>query len=437
MSGSNFKARLQKLTERFSTIRFDIASEERLLQRLIRDYRLIQSLFAEIRKRHKGGKQGDPEQLSHLEEYSTLLISQMMILSQQIISQSFQLHDLINQRLATIRYLSDGAMLAIITLFTGAVLGISWRVNRNIKVSSSNLLKIAHQVSAGNLNYSLTFDDKDEFRDVYLAFRYMTAQLTTTYEGLQQEIEQRRCAEEALREHEVQLKELNASKDKFFSIIGHDLTGPLGSFYSLMHDMVERFETFAPETLYEFLQIGEKSIERLYQLLENLLTWSRIQRGALKHVPQPFPLAALIEQNLALLNTVAERKTITLRQAVASDIQVFADWDSVDAVIRNLMANAIKFTPARGTITLRAIRTDQSVEVTVSDTGVGIAPEYLPELFQIDSDYRRIGTDGEKGTGLGLILCKEFVEREGGQIWCESELGAGTTFRFTLPEAEV
>jgi signal transduction histidine kinase len=175
------------------------------------------------------------------------------------------------------------------------------------------------------------------------------------------------------------------------------------------------------------------SAERLYALLENLLTWSRIQRGVMEHHPESIALSEIVADNIELFTPNAEQKQIMFMNAIPENISVYADHSMVDTVIRNLISNALKFTPAGGKIEILAQSYEASIEVAVLDTGMGIPQEDIPKLFRIDVQHTNVGTAGETGTGLGLILCQELVERNKGKIWVESEVEKGTTFRFTLP----
>jgi two-component system sensor histidine kinase/response regulator len=173
--------------------------------------------------------------------------------------------------------------------------------------------------------------------------------------------------------------------------------------------------------------------EKLYALLENLLTWSRIQRGDMVYSPESWNLNDIISENIELICLQAKQKQIAFQNSVESDIMVHADFYMVNAILRNLLTNALKFTRSGGHIEIFTRRTDASVEVAVSDTGVGIKEEDIPKLFRIDVRYTHTGTAGEEGSGLGLSLCKELIEKNNGTIWVESEIGKGTTFYFTLP----
>jgi two-component system sensor histidine kinase/response regulator len=236
-----------------------------------------------------------------------------------------------------------------------------------------------------------------------------------------------------LRQQQQQLQALNTNKNTFFSIIAHDLRGPLSSLQVLTQVAEEKLETYTLDKLREVIELQRTSIEHLSQLLENLLTWSRIQQNMIACHPARIELEAIVARNIELLTPHANQKQITFSHSISADMAAYADLNMVDAVIRNLLSNAVKFTKSGGAIAISATQTETMVEVSVTDTGIGIPQEKIPILFRIEHRYKRIGTAREKGTGLGLILCKEFVEKNGGKIWAESEVGKGTTVRFTLP----
>jgi signal transduction histidine kinase len=255
--------------------------------------------------------------------------------------------------------------------------------------------------------------------------------LRQSNENLQQQITERKRAEEALRESEQQLRELNASKDKFFSILAHDLKNPLASFVVYVN-LLENFAERGAEERKKLIQMFKVSAENLCGLLENLLTWARIQQGRLAPSLRQISIWPIVAQNVKLLTPNASQKQIMLNNLVPQECSVSADFDMLNTVVRNLLANAIKFTNTGGAVSIAGIPDGDMVKVVVSDTGIGIPVEKLSNLFRIDAKYQRAGTAGEKGTGLGLILCKEFVEKQGGHIWAESEVGKGSTFAFTL-----
>jgi two-component system sensor histidine kinase/response regulator len=235
-----------------------------------------------------------------------------------------------------------------------------------------------------------------------------------------------------LRQKNDQLEELNTSNDKFFSIIAHDLKSPLSSFLGFA-DILEMLPTKTQDQVEEIVGQFRTSAKNLFALLENLLTWSRLQRGMVEYLPQALNIKDFVARNVNLLSPNAAQKQITLHNRVLQDIVVSADLYMLDAVIRNLLSNAIKFTGAGGAVEISATVAEAMVTVAVADTGMGIPEEKLGKLFRIDAKFKHRGTAGEAGTGLGLILCKEFVEKNGGSIRVESQLGKGATFFFTLP----
>ena len=264
------------------------------------------------------------------------------------------------------------------------------------------------------------------------------ARLFTT---AQQEIAERWKAEAELRSlHKVfkeknrQLQEANATKDKFFSIISHDLRSPFNTLQGFTQLLSEHYDSHSEEKRKEYVTRIHRSTERLHDLLENLLTWSRLQREAMTYEPEFIDFWDLVDDNFVLFSSKAEEKQITLKNRVDEDLQVYADANMADTTLRNLLSNALKFTEAGGEIRVSANLQEQHVEITVSDTGQGIAEDDLSQLFRTDTQFTRPGTSGEAGTGLGLNLCKEFAEKNGGTIWVESALGEGTRFSFTLPK---
>jgi len=240
-------------------------------------------------------------------------------------------------------------------------------------------------------------------------------------------------ANEALRESEKNLMELNATKDKFFSIISHDLKNPFSSLLSISELMVENFnDTDRDDHRAGFRKINQ-SVKHLLNLLENLLTWSRSQRGRIKYEPLRFNLSALIQENLNLHRLAAEKKGIILAAQEQEDIFAYGDRDMINSVVRNLMTNAVKFTDRDRKVEVRIDSIGGLLQVNIVDEGIGIPGEYINKLFNIDEKYKGTGTAGEKGTGLGLIICREFVEKNGGEISVQSKPGVGSTFSFTLP----
>ena len=269
---------------------------------------------------------------------------------------------------------------------------------------------------------------------------YSTTKFPIQFEGKQNflagfsiDITEQRLAEQALKEREASLHELNATKDKFFSIIAHDLKSPFNSiigFSSLLERQVQEKDYAGIE---KYAVIIQNSSQQALNLLMNLLEWSRSQTGRMVFNPESFDIVGLINQSIELLNASALQKSITIYSETPVNLPVFADKAMIGTILRNLISNAIKFTDAGGEVVISTKQILNEIVVSVADTGVGISRESIGKLFRIDENYSTLGTQKEKGTGLGLLLCKEFVDKHGGRIWVESEPGKGSTFLFSIP----
>lgn len=244
-----------------------------------------------------------------------------------------------------------------------------------------------------------------------------------------------KAAHTKVNQQNLELHDLNATKDKFFSIISHDLKGPLNSLTSFSSLLINHTESLSKEEIKMFAQDFDKSLKNLFALLENLLEWSRSQTGNIEFTPETFDVASLLEENKELLKAQAQQKKITLCNDHTEKIIIHAHKNSINTTVRNLISNAIKFTPEEGKISLGIAQLDGEVIVSVEDTGVGMSQDVILKLFRIDSKHSTKGTANEKGTGLGLILCKEFIEKNGGKLWVTSKEGEGSKFYFSLPLA--
>jgi two-component system sensor histidine kinase/response regulator len=252
-----------------------------------------------------------------------------------------------------------------------------------------------------------------------------------------EEIEHRKIIERKLKESQANLEELNKTKDKFFSIIAHDLKNPISSFKNLSELLTDQYDHLTEEELKEFIGLMSESSNNLFKLLENLLMWSRAQVGSINMNKEEFIINDIVRNNLLLMKLNAENKKIKLVNNIEKDIAVFGDINMLDTVIRNLISNALKFSDAGDKITIDAEISEDIVTMKISDTGVGMPPEIQEKLFKIDKQITSIGTQQERGTGLGLILCKEFINKNNGDIWVESEQGKGSTFFFTVPKTDI
>jgi len=254
------------------------------------------------------------------------------------------------------------------------------------------------------------------------------------YTGIIRDITERRQAEEKIKESNNKLIKLNAEKDKFFSIIAHDLKSPFNGFLNLTELMADKTEEFSQAEFVENSKALNESARRLYKLLENLLEWAQMQKGSISFVPEEINLSTIISQNIEIISQRALQKGIAILNEVPASERVYADNKMVDTVFRNLLSNAVKFTKKDGKVIIKSKKAANGmVEVSVSDTGVGIPEKDVRRLFKIEEKVSSKGTDGESSTGLGLLLCKDFIEKNGGKIWVECEKGKGTIFYFTIP----
>ncbi|MDM8529633.1 DUF3365 domain-containing protein [Anaerolineales bacterium HSG25] len=245
---------------------------------------------------------------------------------------------------------------------------------------------------------------------------------------------QRRASELAKAKEE--LAQINANKDKFFSIVAHDLRGPFMPLLGTSELLAEMADFLEPTDIKEMGESLHRSVKNVHNLLENLLQWSRMQMGRMQYQPKRIALTELVRINIQLLTETATDKKISLQNNVQPDIFVYADQHMLDMVVRNLVSNALKFTPEKGQVSVSAMIKDDEqsfVKISVSDTGVGISQEDIDKLFKIELHHTTLGTAQEKGTGLGLVMCHEMVDTHGGEIWIESEIDKGTTFNFTVP----
>jgi signal transduction histidine kinase/Tfp pilus assembly protein PilF len=242
-----------------------------------------------------------------------------------------------------------------------------------------------------------------------------------------------------LKDSEENLKILNATKDKFFSIIAHDLRNPFNALHGLTQHLFTNYDDFDSEDIKQSLELIYHSSDDLLELLENLLHWSRTQRGKMPFTPKEINLSDMVNKIFSLLKVNADKKDINLINETDKDNLVFADYDMLAAIFRNLISNAIKFSYNNSSIRIISKGFKEYTEISVIDNGVGISPENINKLFRIDIHHSTSGTSKEQGSGLGLILCQEFVEKHNGKIWVESEINklpeikaGGSTFKFTI-----
>lgn len=251
--------------------------------------------------------------------------------------------------------------------------------------------------------------------------------------GIIEDLSERRESELIIKKQNEELRQLNAAKDKFFSIIAHDLKNPFSAIIGLSEILLERIEQKDIESIDRYAGFIHQSSQKALNLLMNLLEWSQVQTGMMKFNPEYFKLHDLMQEILELLVCNATQKNIRIDNHISEDTVVFADKNMISTVIRNLTSNAIKYTPLNGQIQLSAQPLENEVVFVISDNGIGISPQESELLFKIDGVHSRPGTQMERGTGLGLILCKDFVLKNNGEIWMESTEDVGSTFFFSLP----
>lgn len=231
-----------------------------------------------------------------------------------------------------------------------------------------------------------------------------------------------------------ELKYAINTKDRFFSIIAHDLMGPLGNITSMMELFLDEKYSFKDDEKKEILIQLKKKSQITYELLENLLKWARSQRNEIKYEPELFEIGDIINKNIEIFKDIAAQKKIELIYNAQDHTAVLADKKMISTIIRNLISNAIKFSNMNGRIVISAEKSDNNTAaITIEDNGIGIEPQTLEKLFKIDENISTCGTNNEQGTGLGLILCKEFIEKNKGRIKVESELNKGSKFIIFLP----
>ena len=252
-------------------------------------------------------------------------------------------------------------------------------------------------------------------------------------EEIQQQTEELASQAENLRKINDELERLNRTKDKFFSIIGHDLRNPFHAIIGFSELLTKEYYSMNDQQKMGLLELINVSSEGAFNLLENLLQWARTQTDKIKFSPENIDINEIVISTLGLLSITAEKKHIRLKNSLETKTMVFADKNMINTVIRNLISNAVKFTKNGGEVRISATDRNDMIEIQVADTGVGMNKENLGKLFRIDTYHSTTGTSGETGTGLGLIICKEFVEKHGGKIKVESEEKKGSTFSFSLP----
>ena len=254
--------------------------------------------------------------------------------------------------------------------------------------------------------------------------------------GIIRDVTEHYQMENDLRQRASELRELNLTKDKFFSIIAHDLRGPFNGFLGLTRIMAEELSSLNQDEIQNMAETLKVTADNLYNLLENLLQWSQMERGIIPFNPGTIKLRPFAEDSLCAIMDTAKMKDIELNINISDDLDIFADKQMLNSIINNLFSNAIKFTPRGGKINFSAkAHTSNNIVIFIEDSGIGMDQYMIDSLFRLDVKTSRAGTENEPSSGLGLMLCKEFIEKNGGKIWVKSEVGKGSTFYFTLPSS--
>lgn len=296
---------------------------------------------------------------------------------------------------------------------------------RNYLISSfkqlhANLLHLTwqtQQIAKGDYNQEVSF-----MGNFSVAFNSMT-----------QSLKEKEKLDEKLTLYAKELEFANQTKDKLFSIISHDLKSPFNSILGFADLLYNQYDEFTDEEKKKFILSIKESSESTYALVEKLFAWSLSQGEGIKASPQKINLKEIADNKLKLLKNIAASKDISLINRIAPDTVAFADFEMISTVILNLLNNALKFTHKRGDIFIDNCLKDGFVQISVMDNGVGIPSSKIENLFKVNGTYSTLGTSNEKGTGLGLIICKDFIENNYGKIWVESILDKGSKFCFTLP----
>ena len=326
-------------------------------------------------------------------------------------------------------------VLYAILFFIFISIAFSVVISKRISGFILDLVNTAENFAKGDYSIRISNKRKDELGVLGRSFNKMAERIKQLISQLEDEINFTQQAEEEIKNKNTELSKINAEKDKFFSIIAHDLKSPFHGFLNLTELMADSTEKFSQEEFVENSKSLNESARNLYKLLENLLEWAQMQNGSMSFSPQEIDLQKIVSKSIKTVKDRAVQKGITIINKVPKMQEIYADEKMIDSVFRNLLSNAIKFTRKDGKIIVSTeASANEKIEVTVSDTGVGMSEENVKKLFKLEEKVSSKGTEGEPSTGLGLLLCKEFVEKHGGKIWVESEVGKGSRFTIALPK---
>lgn len=236
-----------------------------------------------------------------------------------------------------------------------------------------------------------------------------------------------------IKNNELKLIELNSTKNRFISILAHDLKDPFNIILGYLEILTQNLRKFDIDKIENHLNIINDSSKKTFKLLEDILLWIRAESGKLPFEPIEYPISVLFETVVEYLQPIADKKGISINYFTDNDLLIKVDVNMISTILRNLISNAVKFSLYGGSISVYSEIENNQVIITVSDNGIGIEQETIPFLFNISRTKSTQGTSNEKGTGLGLLICKDFVEKHGGKIWVESEIGKGSDFKFSIP----
>ncbi|MCK5267052.1 MAG: hypothetical protein KAR07_02685 [Spirochaetes bacterium] len=299
------------------------------------------------------------------------------------------------------------------------------------------VLVIIIWILANNISYRKKIEAELKLLKSFLELTVSerTEELKIINEKLVKEIHKKKKTESALIESQKQLEDINNSKDKFFSIIAHDLRNPISSILAFTYIMSIEDNKKSPEEILEMSKDLYSVVNNTAALLENLLSWARNQTGSLNYSPKSFYISPIIDEAIALVRNSANEKKIEIEVSMDRDVKVHADVDMIKTVMRNLITNGIKFTHPEGKVSIKIHKKENHIIIIIEDNGIGIEKNNLKNIFRIDSKLSTPGTNNERGTGLGLSLSKDFIDKCGGEIWVESEAGRGSRFFVKLPKA--
>jgi len=281
----------------------------------------------------------------------------------------------------------------------------------------------------------IAYKEKEELAErFYQDTQKLAEDLAISKSVLEESLYEKNLLLYEITEVKEKLEEALREKDKLFSIIAHDLKSPFSGFLGIANLLSTNIDEMSREELIDIAKMLKESAENTYKLIENLLEWSRVQRGMIPFNPDWVNLYYLVNEIANLQAVNMQKKELQFLNGIPTDMEIYADINMLSTIFRNLISNAIKFTPRGGKVIVVAENSaDGGTLIMVRDTGIGIPSDMLPFLFKVGAKTSRPGTEGESSTGLGLVLCKEYVEKHGGKIWVESTEGSGTTFYFTIP----